>query len=221
MGRRALVTGASRGIGAAISRAFLESGWEVISPTRSELDLTRQDSVERFVEGSNSSVDALIINAAENYPQKIADLGYDDLSRTMQVNFGSSFQLVQKISEQMKVRKFGRIVGISSAYSTRAREGRVAYSASKAALEALIRTVAVEGAADGILANCVAPGFVNTELTKANNSPDQIRLLLGRVPLGKLIEPEEVARLVYFLASDENLSITGQTISIDGGFNCT
>jgi 3-oxoacyl-[acyl-carrier protein] reductase len=116
---------------------------------------------------------------------------------------------------------FGRVVGISSAYANRARTGRAAYSASKAALEALIRSVAVEFARSGVVANCVAPGFVDTELTRKNNTPQMIDALLQRVPVGRLASPAEIGRTVAFLMAPENEYITGQTIAVDGGFACT
>jgi 3-oxoacyl-[acyl-carrier protein] reductase len=111
----------------------------------------------------------------------------------------------------------GRIVGISSAYSLRARSGRSAYSSSKASLDSFLRTVALEYAARGILVNSVSPGFVSTQLTTANNSEAELAELMKKIPLGRFAQPKEVAKLVFFLGSNDNTYITGQSVAIDGG----
>ena len=112
-------------------------------------------------------------------------------------------------------------MAVSSAYAGRARMGRAAYGASKAALEALVRSTAVEFASSGVLANAIAPGFVDTELTRVNNDASAISTLLERVPVGRLAKPAEGASAVSFLLSPSNTYITGQTIAVDGGWSCT
>jgi 3-oxoacyl-[acyl-carrier protein] reductase len=115
----------------------------------------------------------------------------------------------------------GRVVFISSAYALKSKEGRSAYSASKAAMEAFIRTCALEYSKQNILFNSIAPGFIETDLTLANNNATQIKELTERIPLGRLGQPVEIAELVKFLGSPSNTYITGQTINIDGGFSLT
>jgi 3-oxoacyl-[acyl-carrier protein] reductase len=114
--------------------------------------------------------------------------------------------------------KWGRIVNISSIYSIISRKGRAAYSASKAGLNGFTRTAALEYAGEGILVNSVCPGFVDTDLTRQNNTREQLAELTNHVPLRKLGSPDEIANFVYFLGSEQNQFITGQTIPIDGGF---
>jgi 3-oxoacyl-[acyl-carrier protein] reductase len=120
----------------------------------------------------------------------------------------------------MAERGFGRIVNLSSVYALVSRPKRSMYTTTKAALNGLTRASAVELAYGNVLVNAVCPGFVDTDLTRQNNSPEDIARLCGTVPLGRLASPDEIATLVYFLGSRENSYVTGQTIVIDGGFTC-
>jgi 3-oxoacyl-[acyl-carrier protein] reductase len=115
----------------------------------------------------------------------------------------------------------GRVIFISSAYAIKSKVGRSAYSASKAAMESFIRTCAVEYSKQNILFNSIAPGFIETDLTFANNTSAQIKEITNRIPLGRLGKPIEIAELVRFLGGPSNTYITGQTINIDGGFSLT
>lgn len=219
--RTVLVTGGSRGIGAAVVQALQTAGWKVLAPTRAELDLSAPLSFDKFLESRADRIDGLVLSAGINNPVRIDKLTMTDWQAIYDVNTLSNVALVSALCPAMVSMGFGRVVGISSAYAHRARAGRAAYSASKAALEALIRTVAVEFGPSGVVANCVAPGFVDTELTRANNTPEMVDALLQRVPVGRLASPSEIGRAVAFLMSPENEYITGQTLAVDGGFGCT
>lgn len=219
--RTALVTGGSRGIGAAIVEALQTAGWTVLAPTRAEMDLSAPLSIDKFLESRADRIEGLVLGAGVNRPAPIGRLTIEDWHEIYDINTLSNVALVSALCPAMAAFGFGRVVGISSAYAYRARTGRAAYSASKAALEALIRTVAVEFGSSGVVANCVAPGFVDTELTRANNTPEMVDALLKRVPVGRLASPLEIGRAVAFLMSPENEYITGQTLSVDGGFGCT
>jgi NAD(P)-dependent dehydrogenase (short-subunit alcohol dehydrogenase family) len=116
-------------------------------------------------------------------------------------------------------KKFGRIVNIGSIWSHISKEKRAAYSASKSALESLARSITSEYGRFGIIANTVSPGFILTDLTKQNNTDEEMALLKNTVPLNKLGEPNQVAELVYFLCNNNNY-IAGQNITIDGGYTC-
>ncbi len=216
----ALVTGGSRGIGAAIAEVLTDASWQVLAPTRSELDLSNSGSIDEFLADS-PKVFGLVLNAGINEPAEIADIDDATWQRTLDTNTASAFRLVRALAPQMAETGGGRIVAVSSAYAGRARMGRAAYGASKAALEALVRSTAVEFASSGVLANAIAPGFVDTELTRANNDATAISALLERVPVGRLAKPAEVASAVSFLLSPSNTYITGQTIAVDGGWSCT
>ena len=119
----------------------------------------------------------------------------------------------------MQKNRYGRIIAISSSYSTITRAGRSSYSVSKAALEAIIRSVALENAQNNILANSIVPGFIETPLTLKNNDKVQIEKILERIPTGHMGKPSDVAKLVWFLMSEQNTYITGQSIRVDGGFS--
>lgn len=120
----------------------------------------------------------------------------------------------------MAERGWGRIVNISSVYSLVSREKRSMYSTSKSALNGLTRALAVELGPRGVLANAICPGFVDTELTRQNNTPAEIAALCELVPLGRLAAVREIAEFAYYIGSEANTYITGQTLAIDGGFLC-
>ena len=215
-----LLTGGSRGIGAAISNKLKAGGWSVEAPPRQELDLEQSSSVDSFLE-RRGNWDGLVLNAGVNEPENFQNISDDSWQRTFTVNVESAFRLLRTIVPGMAGRGFGRIVVLSSLYSIRAREGRAAYSASKASLEALVRSITVEFAGRGVIANGVAPGFVNTELTRNNNSPEAISNLLSRVPVGRLAEPSEIADAVFFLMRPNNEYVSGQVLVVDGGWSCS
>jgi 3-oxoacyl-[acyl-carrier protein] reductase len=208
-------------VGAGVVDALAADGWTVLAPPRADLDLADLDSIPRYLASVTTPIDGLVLNAGINSPAPLGELSMAAWQEIVGVNATASFALVSALCPGMAERGFGRVVAISSAYATRARTGRAAYSASKAALEGLIRTVAVEFAASGVIANCVAPGFVDTDLTRQNNTPEMIESLLERVPVGRLVSPAELGRAVAFLMSPDNAYITGQTLVVDGGFSCT
>lgn len=219
--RTVLVTGGARGMGAAIVDRLSSDGWHVHAPSRAELDLADPASIEVFLAATPIEFDGLVLNAGINNPQPIVDMSDTLLNQTLEVNLRSSIQLVQRIAPAMAQRGFGRIVGVSSLYAQRSRADRVAYSISKAGLEALLRSVTVEYASQGVLTNAIAPGFVDTELTRRNNAPDALRSLIARIPVGRLARVDEVADAVAFLLSPSNTYITGQVVGIDGGWSVT
>jgi 3-oxoacyl-[acyl-carrier protein] reductase len=217
--RSVLITGAARGIGAAIAARYRDAGWRVVAPPRAELDLADAAAVERFCARDDlGAIDVLVNNAGENVLGRIDALPEADLRRMLQTNLLSVWALVRRFAGPMAERRWGRIVNVASVYGIKSRAARGAYTASKAALIGLTKTTAIEYGAGNVLANAIAPGFVDTDLTRRNNTPEQIAALCSQVPLGRLASTGEIAVLAAWLGGEENTYVTGQTIAIDGGF---
>lgn len=216
--RSVVITGASRGIGRAVAELYRVAGWTVLAPTRSELDLASPDSVRSWLEGLSSEVDVLINNAGENPIGPIDGMSLPIWQRTLAVNLTCPMLLAQGLSGPMRQRKWGRVVNISSIFGLVSRAGRAPYTAAKSGLVGFTRAAAIEWGADNVLVNALCPGYVETDLTRQNNTSEQLKILCAQLPLGRLGQPEEIARAVYFLGSDENTFITGQTLVADGGF---
>jgi len=216
----ALITGASRGIGFAIAELLKKNEIEALVPSHTELDLSSNQSVDSYLSKLKTSVDILVNNAGINPLGEIAQLSDQDIEETIQVNLVSPLRLIRGILPGMLKKNYGRIVNISSIWSTVSKTGRGIYAISKSGINALTRSIAIETAKNNVLINAVAPGFTNTELTKKNNPKEALERIEKQIPLGRLAEPAEIAELVLFLCSEKNSYITGQTILIDGGFTC-
>jgi 3-oxoacyl-[acyl-carrier protein] reductase len=160
-----------------------------------------------------------VLCAGTNSPRDFDEVETNEYIQILETNLNSNRLLIMAVLPAMQKNRFGRIIAISSSYSTITRAGRSSYSVSKAALEALIRSVALENAHVNILANSIVPGFIETPLTEKNNDKFQIAKILERVPMGHLGKPSDVAKLVWFLTSEQNTYITGQSIRVDGGFS--
>ena len=218
--KNALITGASRGIGLAIANCLKKQGINILVPSRKELDLLSEDSINDYLASLKCPIDILVNNAGINILGSIKGLTDQSINETMQINLLAPLRIIRKVASQMISRKYGRIVNIGSIWGLITKPGRITYTLTKAGLGGLTRSMAVELAPYNVLVNCVAPGYVNTEMTKANNTKKEIEKIKNTIPLQRLGEPSEVAELVAFLCSDKNTYITGQTIAIDGGYLC-
>lgn len=219
-GRTALVTGAARGIGAAIAARLRTAGAVVLAPTRDQLDLASNDSVDSYLSRLSVPVDVLVCNAGINRLGRSTEASDADINEMFQVNLVSYMRLIRRIAPGMIERRYGRITSISSIWSVVSRDRRVVYSTTKAGLNGMTRALAVELAPHNILVNSVAPGYVSTEMTRRNNSEQELEVIANSIPLRRLAEPREIAEVVWFLSSDHNSYITGQTLVADGGFTC-
>lgn len=219
-GRRALVTGASRGIGRAIADAFREQGAIVLAPGRQELDLLSNDSIDRWCAAVEGPVDVLVNDAGINPLGSAAEFTDADLSATVQVNLLAPMRLARALTPGMARRGYGRVVNVSSIWSGVAKARRFVYATTKAGINGMTRALAVELAGSGVLVNAVAPGYVNTELTAKNNTPEELARIAETIPVRRLAEPREIAEVVAFLCSARNGYLTGQTLFVDGGFTC-
>jgi NAD(P)-dependent dehydrogenase (short-subunit alcohol dehydrogenase family) len=217
---RVLLTGGRGGIGRSIKNELVSRGCSVVAPTSDELDLSSQTHVLEWIEAnSDLEFDGLVLCAGTNSPRDFDEVETNEYLRILETNVNSNRFLIKAVLPAMKKNRYGRIIAISSSYSTITRLGRSSYSISKAALEALIRSVGLENAQNNILANSVVPGFIETPLTVKNNDRFQLEKILERIPMGHMGKPSDVAKLVWFLMSEQNTYITGQSIRIDGGFS--
>ncbi len=220
-GKRVFVTGASRGIGKTIKQSYEKEGALVVSPFRTELDLADETSVNQYLaDHSEDDFDVFVFNAGINPVNTIDELDLADVHRTFQVNLYSSVQIIRHYIDKIKKNGSAKVVFISSLYSTVTREGRFSYTASKHAITGVMKTLALELAPYGACVNCVAPGYVMTEMTKENLTEEEMSEISRMIPTGRFQLPEEIADAVLFLSGNQNKSITGQTLYVDGGFLC-
>ncbi len=219
MNKTVLITGASKGIGKACVEVFQKNGYSVVAPMRKEMDLLNTISIQSYLDNLNQDIDVLVNNAGINPLAIIGEIDFRSAHELLNTNFWAPVMLSNFFAPKMKQRGFGRIVNVSSIWSGVTKPGRSMYASTKAAINAFTRTAAVEFASSNVLINAVAPGYVNTELTELNNSPEQIEQIKASLPINRLAEPVEIAELIYFLASDKNTFVTGQTIFADGGYS--
>ena len=236
-GRTALVTGATGGIGGAVAKALHAQGATVsISGTRREVldklagelserahvlpcNLADTAEVEALVpaaEKTMGQLDILVANAGITRDNLFVQLRDEDWDEVINVNLTATFRLARAATKLMMRKRFGRIIAITSVVGVTGNPGQANYTASKAGLIGLIKTLGAEYARRNVTANCIAPGFIKTPMTDALNEK-QREAILARVPAGRLGTPEDVAAAAVYLASNEAAYVTGQTIHINGG----
>jgi acetoacetyl-CoA reductase len=215
---RALVTGAARGIGAAIAERLRADGLEVVTLDRDpgcdlQVDLAA-DAVP-----DPGAIDVCVSNAAITDTIAPAHrMTYEQWRRDIDVNLSGAFRAVQACLPGMRERGYGRVVVISSGAATAGLPGQVAYAASKAGLLGMVKTIAAENVSRGITANAILPGLVATEKVRSM-PPEVLERAVAAQPSRRMAEPAEIAGLVAYLASEEAAYVTGQTIAIDGGLS--
>ena len=236
--RVALVTGATRGIGKAIAQELASAGHTVIGTATSDagaetitehlsewggtgvrLDVSDSEAVKAAIAQiaeAHGAPTILVNNAGitrDNLMMRMKDEEWTDVIGT---NLNPLFTVSKACLRGMTKARWGRIINISSVVGQMGNAGQANYAASKAGAEGMSRAMAKELGSRAVTVNCVAPGFIDTDMTKVLTD-DQKSLMLGQIPLGRLGEPEEIAKVVAFLASDSGAYITGETIHVNGG----
>ena len=215
-----LVTGGTGGIGSAVAALFDQFKGNVIVTNSKLADFKSNESVTRLLE-ELPDIDIWVNCAGINTIDELHNIKEDDFDNIMQVNVKAPFLIAKHISKHMKKQQSGKIVNIASIWGEKTISKRLSYTTSKAALIGMTKTLAVELAKYNIQVNTVSPGFTNTKLTNSILTKAQIKKLVSSVPLGRMANPDEIARIVMFLCSSQNTYITGQNIIVDGGFSVT
>ncbi|MBA3384591.1 MAG: 3-oxoacyl-[acyl-carrier-protein] reductase [Actinobacteria bacterium] len=231
-GKTALVTGGSRGIGAAVARELARAGATVVVGYRSgaeeaeeiaseiggravQADVSNADEAKRLVEEAGD-LDVLVNNAGITRDGVLARMTDDDWRSVLETNLSSVFYTCRAVSRGMMKRRGGSIVNLSSIVGLHGNWGQSNYAASKGGIVAFTKSLAQELGSRGVRANVVAPGYIKTQLTDAIREEAQ-QQMLGLTPLGRFGEPEDVARAVRFLSSDDASFITGEVVVVGGG----
>jgi NAD(P)-dependent dehydrogenase (short-subunit alcohol dehydrogenase family) len=242
-GKVALVTGGSKGLGKAMARGFAEAGADIVISSRHENEL--RSALDEILQGTGrrgsylvadmskraeadrlgkaalekmGKVDILVNNAGTNTPQITEEIRDADWDRVLEINLSSVMAVTRALVPQMKTRRWGRIIHISSIMGFISKEGRNIYSATKSALIGLARAEALELGPFGITANCIAPGPFLTDLPASILSDAEKRVFAERTAVGRWGEPKELVGPALLLASDAGSYITGETIVVDGGY---
>ena len=241
-GQTVLVTGATRGMGKQFADDFANLGANLILTGTDKdkietlnreakhdkqaarkyyaVDFANVESTKAFIEAIKAyqKIDVCINNAGINRINFIDETLIEDWKEILAVNLEAPFMITRAVSKLMKKNHYGRIVNIASIFGVISKAKRSIYTTTKFALRGLTVTSAIELAPYNVLVNSVSPGFVLTELTKSILSEEEMKQLASQVPIGRFAEPEEISRVVLFLASSLNSYLTGQNIVIDGGF---
>jgi acetoacetyl-CoA reductase len=237
MPRVALVTGGTRGIGAAICKALAAAGYKVAANYGGNDEAAQKFKAEtgvnvykwdvsafeacaagvKQVEADLGPIDVLVNNAGITRDSQLHRMKPEQWTAVINTNLGSLFNMSRQVIEGMRERKFGRIVNISSINGQKGQFGQVNYSAAKAGEIGFTKALAQEGARAGVTVNAICPGYIATDMVKAMSQEVLQKNVLPQIPIGRLGEPEEIARCVVFLASDDAGLLTGSTLTANGG----
>jgi 3-oxoacyl-[acyl-carrier protein] reductase len=232
--KKILITGATRGIGFEIAKAFEELNATVIITGTTDSFLTKEFNYhyeKLFISKENDwqnqiksiidkydGFDICINNAGINKINRIEDTDYEDLENIILTNLTAPIYITSQVAKQMIKNRKGSIINIGSIFGTVSKIGRSPYTATKAGIIGVTKTIAIDLAEHNILVNCVSPGFVDTELTRSILGKEQMEIMAERIPIKRLANTKDITPLILFLCSNFNTYITGQNITIDGGF---
>lgn len=237
----ALITGGTRGIGKAIAIKFAEEGYNLVINYVSEktdvkkleeefkqynsdvlfvkTDVSNFEDCEKMIKDSIEkfgTIDVLVNNAGITKDNLLLRMSEEDFQKVIDINLKGTFNVTKNVVQYMMKKRYGKIVNLASVVGVVGNAGQCNYSASKAGIIGFTKSIAKELASRNILANCVAPGFIDTDMTSVLN--DSVKDgIYSQIPLKRMGNSQEVAKAVYFLASEDNSYITGQVINVDGG----
>ena len=237
MPRVAVVTGGTRGIGAAIAKALKAAGYKVAANYGGNDEAAQKFKAEsgipvykwdvssyeacanglKQIEADLGPIEVLVNNAGITRDAVLHRMKPEQWTEVISTNLNSLFNMCRPLIEGMRARKFGRIINISSINGQKGQMGQTNYSAAKAGEIGFTKALAQESAKSGITVNAICPGYINTEMVQAVPKDVLEKSILPTIPIGRLGEPEEVARCVVFLASDDAGLITGSTLTVNGG----
>jgi len=243
-GKICVITGAGKGIGYECARSFALQGAKLALISRTESDLVKlgqdlnlpesdifwmagdvsdQDTVKKFIDAvvtKYGEIDVLINNAGIRFRKEFLDISYDEWQNVMNVNVGSTFMFCQEVGRHMIKQKNGKIINMASVVGTLGLSELAAYGASKGAVISLTKSLAIEWAKHNINVNVLAPGFCETSYTENFKKKSELyQFTLDRTPMGKWGKSEDIANTCIFLASDMSKYITGEVLSVDGGWS--
>lgn len=217
MAKRVLLIGEKSNIGLSIKKSLNEDGYFVDGTSSKTLDLSSRESVDNFLLENNTKYHSIIFVAASNVPKKFLKLERQDFDYSYKVNFESFILILRNLIVKMPKNRNSSILIISSLFASTGKDSRFLYSSSKHFLSGAMKNLALELGSSGIRVNSIAPGFIDTRMTRSNNSKKRLKKIVGKIPIGRLGKPKDIANLASFLLSPKASYITGQEFVVDGG----
>ena len=227
--RKALVTGGTRGIGLACVEILTEQGFRVYYTGRNEqatgfngflkADFSSREGISAFCSKiSELQIDVLVNNAGVNNPKPLSDIEFPDIDWAFNINLIAPLKITKAVVPHMIQNNWGRVINIGSILGEISREFRSIYSITKSGLVGMTKAHSAEFARFGVLVNCVAPGYIDGDLTRKNLGTLGMQEISRQIPVGHLGNPSDIAEVVSFLASESSSFITGQVFTVDGGY---
>jgi len=237
-GKTVLITGGTRGIGAVTAKAFLEKGYRVVSNyvhddvaaqwfrNETSIPIYKWDVADpnacmagvRKILDEIGAIDVLVNNAGITRDHTLQKMTIEEWKAVIDTDLSSCFYMCRTVIDSMKMKGFGRIINLSSIVGVTGQFGQTNYSAAKAGVIGLTKSLALETASKGITVNAIEPGFIKTEML-ITIPEETLKAIVERIPIKRLGHPEEIARAILFLADEESGFITGETLAVNGGMH--
>lgn len=213
------ITGGSGEIGSSIIQLFKSNNFEVFAPTSSEFDCSNSASIDDYFSRMNLPLISSVVHCAGwNDPKPFIQISDAEMIKSININSFSFLKIVKNLLPNF-INGETRISAISSLYGFLTRKNRLAYTSSKHSLNGIVKELSLELGELGILCNSISPGFIDTKMTRKNNSAEVINDFISRIPIGRLGTADDIAKIVYFITTTQNPYINGQNIVVDGGYS--